>query len=224
MFKVNFEYGNKKFKIQPFTTAQEKDILLLNNLDEENIDEALSIFGFEDDSLTDYEKKALLYKFREISVGEVMPVSYKCTECKHPNESHISVENNIIPGNITDERIKDAFKPFSEENIQDFLNIDIDDLDLDEYEELLKEVKNSVTKFDFIKEDKCLKCGSINYIDISNNVVDCMSEDSLQSMYQIYNDLNFFGSYTKQDIDSLYPFERTILIALLNKTREELNK
>jgi hypothetical protein len=51
-----------------------------------------------------------------------------------------------------------------------------------------------------------------------------MSEDSLMSIYQTYNDLTFFGKYTKQDIDTLYPFERTILISLLNKTREDMTK
>ena len=51
-----------------------------------------------------------------------------------------------------------------------------------------------------------------------------MSEDSAASMYQTYNDFVFHGKYSKLDIDSMYPFERTILISLLNKTIEEMNK
>jgi hypothetical protein len=33
-----------------------------------------------------------------------------------------------------------------------------------------------------------------------------------------------FGKYNKRDVDSLYPFERTILIGLINKTREEIKQ
>jgi len=50
-----------------------------------------------------------------------------------------------------------------------------------------------------------------------------MSEDSLTSIYQTYNEMIFHSHYTKQDIDSLYPFERIILFSLLNKTKEDLN-
>ena len=42
------------------------------------------------------------------------------------------------------------------------------------------------------------------------------------SIYRTYNDMCMFGNYNKKDIDSLYPFERTILIGLINKTREDM--
>lgn len=229
MIKVKYEYGNKKFNIAPFTTSQEKELLLLGTISEPNLDNALEICGVDISvlcTMTSEEKIAMLYKYREISVGDEIHLKFKCKHCESGNDNTLSISNTIIPGNVTNELIKDQFKNLTEDNLQDFLNVNIDDLEIDQYEKLYKEVKDTVTKFDFRKPILCQKCGHTNHIkiDVPEFVVDNMSEDSLMSIYQTYNDLTFFGKYTKQDIDTLYPFERTILISLLNKTREDMTK
>ena len=57
----------------------------------------------------------------------------------------------------------------------------------------------------------------------TNFIIKAMSTESLGSMYNTYTNLTYFGHYTKLDIDSMYPFERTFLITNLNKLKEKEN-
>ena len=226
--KISYEYSGKKFILKPFNTDQEKQILLLELLGcDSPKEEALSICGIEDsviESLSEKEKIAMLFKFRSISIGDEIPLGYKCKHCDTPNEVSLNIDGLVQDSNITNDKIVDQYKEVDEDNLNEFLSIDVDELDLDEFETILNEVESSITKFNFVRESACIKCREINYIDIEDDVISYMSEDTLMSLYQTYNDLTFFGKYTKQDIDSFLPFERSILIGLHNKTREELNK
>jgi hypothetical protein len=227
MLIIKYNYSNKVFNIEPYTTEQERQILLLDLLGStDRINGALRILNMSDDdidSLTDTEKVALLFKYRSVSIGHEIPVAYKCIHCLTPNETNLDIDVLVTDSPANDKFI-DQFKDVTEENLGEFLKFDVDELDLDEFDQTLKDVKNSVTKFNFIKSNNCIKCKEPNFINIEEDVMDYMSEDTILTMYQTYNDLTYFGSYSKLDIDSLYPFERTILIGLLNKTKEELNK
>jgi len=232
MINLIYEYADKKFSIRPYCTSQEKDLLLLGTIDECNLDSALLICGLSNEvviTLTDEEKLAFLYKFREISVGAEVDVKFKCRYCNSRNENSINIENIIIPPTLelTDDlNIKDCFKELTDANITDFLTVEnIDELDIDEYELLTSIVGNHITTFDFKKPCSCQKCTKINLIELNSVdfVLSIMSEDSLISLYQTYNDMIYFGKYSKQDVDTLYPFERTILLGLLNKTLEDIS-
>ena len=229
MLTILYEYSGKSFKLVPFTTEQEKDILLLTSLTDPNIDTALTICNAPEElikELTVDEKTAMLLKYREISVGNEIQLSFTCKMCGSGNENSLDCSEIVGSSNITNPKIKDAFKEFKSDELQDFVNVDIDELDIDEYELLIDTVKDQVTKFNFIKPLTCQKCGKDNHVRINelSFLIENLSDDSLMSMYQTYNDLSFFGTYSKLDIDSMYPFERTILVSLLNKTREEMNK
>lgn len=229
MYRTRFEYSGKSFSIYPYDTNQEKALLLMGGVGTIDLGDALSICGMEDDiieTLSNEEKITLLYKHREISVGDELNLKFKCKHCGAGNENVLLISDIVQDSNIKDDRITDQFKEVTEDNLEEFVNIEIDDLDINDYEKLLKDVKESVTKFEFKKPIICQKCNGQNHvrIDAPEFVIDNMSEDSLASLYQSYNDLTFFGSYTKRDVDSLYPFERMILINLLNKSREDLNK
>ena len=229
MIKTTYKYSGKVFRISPFNTLQEKDLLLLGTIGDSNLDDALEICNIEEEtikSLTEDEKVAMLYKLREISVGDDLNLKFTCKHCNSGNENTLNIGEIVQSSNLSSKHIIDQFKDLTDDNFQDFVDVIIDDLDIDEYESLLKEAKEGVTKFNFKKPIVCQKCGKENFVRINDPkfVIDNMSEDSVMSIYQIYNDLTFFGKYTKQDIDSLYPFERTILISLSNKTREDLNK
>jgi hypothetical protein len=91
---------------------------------------------------------------------------------------------------------------------------------------LMQKVKDNQVKYDFVKNCACIKCKSYNtfYIGDIKYILESLSEDTLMSMYRTYNDMCMFGNYNKKDIDSLYPFERTIMIGLINKTREDMKK
>ena len=224
--KIKYNYGNKSFNISPYTTEQEKAFLLLSSLEANSLDAGLNILDIEEE-LSKEEKIALLYKFRSISVGDVLPMSYTCKHCQQVNEIELELGEIVTEKELTDDRLKNAYKILTDENFQDFCNVQVDDLELDEYDELFEKAKNEIIQFNFIKTHNCLQCKGDNNFDISGDeeqVIENMSDDSLMSLYQAYSDLNFFGNYSKIDIDSMYPFERTIFIGLLNKTREDMNK
>lgn len=231
MYKYPVEINGKKLLIHPYDTEKEKDLLIMSSFEIYNIDEILRVLGLEYselEKLSENEKKVLLYKFREISVGDEINVKFKCTYCKAPNETSISC-TDLIQNNHLDPDIKILDDEVTDDNIREFLYIEqeeIDNLDLDEYEKLLDRIKRNQVKYNFVKKCSCLKCKSENsfYIGDIKYIIESLSEDTLMSMYRTYNDMCMFGNYNKRDIDSLYPFERTILIGLINKTREDMKK
>ena len=231
MYKYPVEINGKKLLIHPYDTEKEKDLLIMSSFEIYDIDEILRVLGLEYselEKLTENEKKVLLYKFREISVGDEINVKFKCTYCKAPNETSISC-TDLIQNNHLDPDIKILDDEVTDDNIKEFLYIEqeeIDNLDLDEYEKLLDRIKRNQVKYNFVKKCSCLKCKSENsfYIGDIKYIIESLSEDTLMSMYRTYNDMCMFGNYNKRDIDSLYPFERTILIGLINKTREDMKK
>ena len=231
MYKYPVEINGKKLLIHPYDTEKEKDLLIMSSFEIYDIDEILRVLGLEYselEKLTENEKKVLLYKFREISVGDEINVKFKCIYCKAPNETSISC-TDLIQNNHLDPDIKILDDEVTDDNIKEFLYIEQeekDNLDLDEYEKLLDRIKRNQVKYNFVKKCSCLKCKSENsfYIGDIKYIIESLSEDTLMSMYRTYNDMCMFGNYNKRDIDSLYPFERTILIGLINKTREDMKK
>lgn len=51
-----------------------------------------------------------------------------------------------------------------------------------------------------------------------------MVEANLGTLYQYYSNMKYFGHYSIQEIDDMFPFERDIYFGLLRKTIEEQNK
>ena len=229
MYQYPFQLNSKKILIKPYTTETEKDLLIMSSFEIYDMDEILRVLGLEENliqELTENEKKVLLYKYREISIGDEITMKFKCSHCKQPNEGIIECKNFI-----EDEEINHKYKQLDEipndENLHLFVNMteeELENLDLDEYENLLKDVENSQIKYNFTKSCKCIKCKKDNVFDISNikYILESLSEDTIMSIYRTYNDMCMFGNYNKKDIDSLYPFERIILIGLINKTREDM--
>lgn len=229
--KIKFKYANKEFNLIPYTTEQEKDILLYTSLNEDytfdNILEALQN-NIEGDvtNLTDNEKIVLLFSLRSISIGEEIELKFKCNSCKTPNIQVINVSDLIQDNVITKDYIHNAFEELTEDNLHKFVDLALDDLELDDYEEVYEEVKKSVVAFNLTHKKYCHKCRTEHLFNIKNKkyVVENLSEDSLMSLFQTTADLVFFGKYTKEAVDKMIPFERSIYIGILNKTREDLNK
>lgn len=232
MYKYPVDINGKRILIEPYNTEKEKDLLIMSSFEIYNLDEILRVLGIKKkirESLSENEKKVLLYKFREISVGDEINVKFKCKDCRYPNEVGLLCTDLIEKPEYIDPNIKMIDKELTDDNISDFVNMsieDIDNLDLDEYEKLMQRIKNNQVTFNFVKQSKCLKCGTSNsfYIGDIKYIIESLSEDTLMSIYRTYNDMCMFGNYNKKDIDSLYPFERTILIGLINKTREDMKK
>lgn len=226
--KISFKLFENTFFVKPYTTAQEKDILLWNSFGPENPDEIFDILNFNIDEydLTEDEKKILIYKFREVSLGDEVNIKYVCSECNTVNENVIEANNFVTNSIRNDDDVKKLRIPVTDETLHKFVDVDVDELDIDEFETLKKRVKENQSTIDFKKECRCIKCGSKQKFNLGEYdfIFDIMSEDNLMSLYKNYSDLVVFGNYSKIDIDSMYPFERSILIGLHNQSKEELNK
>lgn len=225
--KIPFILGDKSYEIKAYNTSKEKEILLMHSFgvyDLRKILDALEFNGVDD--LSEDEMKVLLYRHREISIGDEIDIKFKCDECGQGNDGKICTDNLVKKSERNDPDIKKIMRPFREEYMQDYVNVDIDELDIIEYEKLKERIIANQDVISFIKTADCMKCGATKTFDIGNPkyIVEIMSEDSLMTLYKAYNFLNFFGDYTKTDIDNMYPFERNIFIGLLKKTKEDMNK
>jgi len=224
--KIPFEIGPKKFLIEPYRTYQEKDILLASSFGVTDFDRIFEILNFRTtEDLSDDEKKAILYKHREISLGDEIDVKFKCT-CGQGGDGVLQANNFVIPAARNDLDVKKMNIPVLDSTLQMFVQDDVLELDIEEYNLLKKRVQDNQVSFDFIRSVKCMKCGAEKKFDLSSPeyIIEIMSDDSLMTLYKSYNFLTFFGHYSKEGIDSMYPFERSIFIGLLNKAKEDLNK
>lgn len=232
--KIEFNALSQKIYIEPYRTYQEKDLLLVPSYtdvnDDKVLDVALDILKISKDTLNKLsidEKKALIYKFREISVGENFEIKYQCKHCKMPNSSEVSIANIIKKPIKKSDYVIDLHRlPINEQDLKHNFIKNIDKLDYEEYENILLNIKDYLTYYDFTVKVKCLSCKKENVLSIYNNqfILDMISDDSITSLYKNYHALIFYGKWGKNDIDNLYPFERQIFVELLNKTIEKHNK
>lgn len=226
---IEYKYGNRKFNISPYDTKTQKDIVIFSELcsdfNEEAVNNILSILGIQYNHLTLDEKLALLYKIRSISVGEKLIVNSICPNCKNKQMFELDISDIVIQPEIVDDKIIDNYQEFREEDIQSYVNEDVNELDLDEYDRLIDKIKRSIVKFNFLHDVRCV-CGQsfkINLKDIKL-CIKSLSDESLKAIYESYNNLTYYSHYTKMDVDSMYPFERAILIAMLNETIKKINE
>jgi len=224
--RIPFELNNRTYLIQAYNTFQEKEILLLGSFDVSDFDRVFEILDFECPDISDDEKKVLLYKFREVSLGDEIQIKFVCDSCGQGNDGILEASNFVIHSKRNDKDIKKILKSFKEDNINEYIDFDPDELDIDEYEDLIQRIKDNQEYISFVKSAPCLKCGTHKQFNLGDPkyIIEIMSEDTLMTLYKTYNFLVYFGKYTKEDIDKMYPFERNIFVGLLNKTKEDLNK
>ena len=229
---VPFKDFGYTIKIAQYTVKQEKELLFLDTyypeFNDDILDAALDILNVSPEiynKLTHDEKVVLLYKFREISVDEKYSIKAVCPKCGIPIETEISITGLVkVPtktGNVRDlKRLP--------ENEDDFIkNFLIDsNVSLEEYEDLFEHVSEYQTTLNFIKSFKCLSCGNEVKINLNSNktVIESLSENSVQSIYNFYENMIFTGKWSKSDIDSLYPFERIIFRALYEESVKKYNE
>lgn len=228
---TKLKYGGRVVKLYPYNTSMEKELILYNALnDDKDIDDVIEILQYlihlEDSEhiLSENEKFLILYKLRSISVGDIVSIKQQCVNCKEVIEKEISVDDLVQGGNFPESEydIKEAFS----EDVNDYVSFDMEELEIDEYEELEEFILKYKVKFNFIQENKCHKCQHINNVNIKDKdfLIDNLSEDSISNYFKLISDMVFHGKFTKTDIDNMMPFERNIYLGLLNQQLEELNK
>lgn len=221
--------NGKTFKLSPYTSSIEKDILIMSSFEDDDTvdaDSYLDLLGFDDFSeLTLNEKKVILWKFREISLGSEVEIRYTC-DCGQVVETSLDASNFVKPGKRNDPDIKKLNIEVNDETLQNFVNLsqeELDELSLDKYESLLKAVKLNQHTFDFIKEAICPACGEDKLFNMGDlkYIIMSLSDETLGSIYKTYTHLTFNGNFSKSDIDKMYPFERSIFVGLLHNLLEK---
>jgi hypothetical protein len=245
------KYGRKSFSLTPYTTAEERDILISATINEDkNIDEIFNYLSHhitpQDPSLTPTEKKLLLFKLRYISIGETVNAVNKCPHCKRPFDIALSLEN-FVTGDEKESQInidgiefyiKQTFddtdiynriekilkKDINSSNIEDIIEA-IDNLEFSDYDKLEDFINNNSIKIEFTNISECYFCKKNIEHDMSSDkyVIECLSEDSLVSFYKSITNLVYFGHFSKLDIDSMFPFERSIYNGLVQANINEYN-
>lgn len=222
------KFRNHKVEFQPYTSRQEKDILLACSTGvHDEIDQALVICGIQDKIirfLTLDEKIVLLYKLREVSVGDEMPAKFVCPHCHQPVETYIKIGDVFVEPKKKSPWVRDP--GIADAAPEACFKEGYGDLDYDRYLFLKNNIKDYISTFNFNPEVRCSACGNSTNLNISNPkfVLANMSEESITSLYKSYTSLVFNGRFSLQDIDSMYPFERMIYIAQIKQLIEERNK
>jgi hypothetical protein len=224
------KYNGKVITLKPYSTIVERDLLLytsgdydfntLFNILTDNI-EINDPFSLDD--LSFEEKKLIILELRQISVGEVFSFIRKCSNCGEKYETDVSFENTIEEGNLEDFNNIQLEEAFSTD-YNDYVDFDIDELNIDVYDALVEHINKNRTKFNFSAKSVCVHCKNINIINLSTeHLVANLSEDTLANFYQTIASMVYYGHYTKQDIDNMLPFERTILLNILNEEIKKAN-
>lgn len=225
--QIPLEMYSKVYWLKPYTSSQEKDILIMLSFEVSEVDKYLDLLGFYDyEDLSLEEKKVILWKIREISLGNEVNIKYTCEGCNQIVETVLNASDFLVSGTRNDTKIKKLKEEVNDETLHKFVDIsqkDLDELSLDRYESLLKIVKQNQQSINFIREARCPSCGTHKSFNMGSleYILDSLSDENLGSIYRVYSHLTYFGNYTKEDIDKMYPFERTIFIGLLHSIKNE---
>jgi len=213
-------YSGKEITLKSYNTKQERDLLIFSGTPKE-LGELLNDNIITDASFTEEEFIAILYILRSISIGESFDIKIKCSNCKKVFDVSLNVSEMITNSTLSDE-----YNDVISDDLKDFVNFDVDELDVNEYDKLQDYIDNNKTKFNFIHERTCPYCQLKNKIDLNDfkTCVSSLSEDDISTFYETINKLIFYGHYDMQGIFEMFPYERIIYIGLLTKEMEKVSK
>ena len=209
-FTVPKLYLEEKLKTFPkYTTKQEKEILLLEEETDENV---LKILGKK--ASNPAEALAFLIYLRSISVSDVYEGLMECPNCKTMNDFMIEA-SEILNTDFESEIPIGIF-----ESPDDFLPEEITNgLLVKEINRIIDIIaENNSRILNLLPEKHCRVCKKPFQVGISPR--DTMSKMSLTALYQDYFSFGMYLHYGKQDVDELFPFERSILGKMLRKKIE----
>lgn len=227
--------GRFKVLVDTFNTGLELEVLeelfCSSETEDENIFEVLvddflsRLTKFDISKLSKIEKIILVWKIRELTLGDDINIVYKCPSCGCPCQQTISVEDLCCTGEEVD---RNTFykKLISKEELErlsenDFSDIDIEDLDFDLYSELISDPK----KFFIVYNNKvvlnCSKCKTKSFDNLLTfkGCLKFISEDKFDKLVEWINVLVYYGNFTRQDILNMSPIQRMLEINLFKKIK-----
>ncbi len=214
-FIVSHDFLEKRLnKLEKFTTKQEIEGLLVE--DDESIINILSKLS-DIEPINEDEAKIFLLKLREISVDDKMESLLSCSHCGTVNQFQFDINEfiNYDTFYFNDVLIPQGIFKAASDILSDK---DLDKMTFKEYEKLDEIIKEQNESFLQNSSRTCRKCKKDIMIDIDIRTI--FSKNNVSSLYKEYATLMTVSNNGKLDIDSMYPFERTLFLNLLTEKKE----
>jgi phage FluMu protein Com len=228
-FKYPRDYLKQKLdKLPRYTTYLEKEAILLpDDADNMKILKTLvpNLDDLKIDVLSEYEAMYMIFHLRKHSVSDLLEGIKECPRCGTVNDIKIDLEEiaSLYDDCLNEENVRYEDLPIG-------IFTDLEEVVTEEvYDSLLvKDINyltdkiraNSSHLLNFITTIQCRINSCREKIDILIVPKMIISKLSLSALYQEYQNLVFYGQFSKQDIDSMYPFERDVFTSLTKKAME----
>jgi len=206
--------------LKPYNTRQEIDALM--NIENGPVKTLECLGDFEKpEDFSKNQLDILFFKLREISVNSNIEIEYNCVHCGKMNGGLIKIPDMF---NDTSDELYDDIEIgfFNSSEIENLVD-EAENIGIDEYDEIVNKYRhNNSILYQPIMTLKCLMCGESNYKDVEAS--ECISKTSLKDIYQSITDLSVYSSQGFADVMIMIPYEREVLVALLQKLIDDGNK
>ena len=216
MYDINID--GVYFKYRPWTSIQEKHLLLSEKEDFEGIFEFIGepniIIGNE--SLNNDNKRILLLEMRAKSLGTLFASTYKCKHCQGVNEVELNIE--YIPS----KKEFLGYEVFSDNFEEHITKYDFENLEYEELCKLENVFNETLSHHGYTAVSECLHCTKETIIDfVESSVIPKMASTDLVQYYEYIMTLTQDCNLTIADINDMDPFERDMIISLTKKYKRE---
>ena len=206
--------------LKRYNSLQEKNAVLYCMDDEPDPIRTAQFLGANPSNIL--EAVAFIFKLREISVSDLVEITYKCDKCEMMNAQSISIPNMFFKDDDlhADVPIK-LFTSVDDITLNEkFPNdLNINTMTIDEFNLVEDKIlENNLKIFDPRVSLTCRKCGDIFKTQVIFS--DILSKYSITNIYEQYLDISYFTNMTKNDTDNMFPFEREIFLGLI-QTKED---
>lgn len=230
--KELIKYNDREITIHAYSGSLERDLVMYKFSRDENTPPKLEDLIFILDSqiksniplhkLETHEIIYILYNLRSISVSNALPMHLDCPACGQHFSISVELGNIIKEGKIDHPKLKNIYS----ENYDDYF-IDAENLEMDEYDDLLEYISQNKTSFNFIKKVNCKSCATehpLNLLDLSL-LTSCMSNFDIAGFYQSLNSLVYYGHYSISDLlNDVLPFERELITTMIQNEAEKMEE
>lgn len=227
MYRI-FNLGTKTIHVQPYNTRLELDVIETNRFSELNEDDCEIIVNeiiskctnAEPSELSKYEKIAIVFFIRAITIGDELSINYTCPCCGSKNHKIVNLSDVFSEPCKFSDTIKPKFMSNDE-----YMNVNIEseidsDMDIEEFENL------NLFDYYFIYNEKinllCSKCNTESHTSIITykQCVDFFSEETFESLTSWIHILVYSDSHSRSDVLEMTPIERMMEINYFNKQTE----